>query len=989
MKKISKFSIILFLLIISEVLSISPSYAGLGKIAGTVIDEQTGAPLPGAQVTIAATTMGATTNERGQYVILNVPPGIYTVKASFIGYATGEIRNVQSRIDATTKIDIQLKSAIIEGETIIILAEHPAIDRSMTTTTFSLSGDLIENTLPVNNLNEILQTSISIQSMRGANKAGVAYLFDGVNITDIMTPTGGGADPYTIAKRNINPIGSSTGEFSDLSNIDVRGRSSDMVQTSVGVNQNSVAEVNMVAGTFNAEYNASAGIVNIVTKSGGKNYSGKFNFRTSAGGLNHAGPNCYTTKSSNPNILRGKSAAELYNEYRDLMDFWGNEERTSKLNWTLDSYEYGEAPRITSEFSFGGPMTDKGNFFFSGNFLNDHGRFPGEFQRNLGLGIKINYDVSESDRLAVYGKIDDWGQLFGWTNRSYSYQYQFFLEGQPVWDRCGFITYLKHTHVFNPASFLESTVTYISNEKTWGYKPVDDQLKYNDYGDDWLILDTKEKANFYLNNYETRIFTGSPGGDVPYYIEGFYNQARYGYAYYYYENLNTNTLTLASNYTNQINFHHQLKSGLEYKLNTIDELEHKFTSSFPDMYFKFATVDYSIHPWSIGTFIQDKIEYEGIVVNLGLRFDAYDLDTKFWNDYFEPVEWDTTSAGQVLMVWNKGKNSKIHKFFSPRIGISHPISENAAMHYSWGIYTTQPNFGYWLLNYNSFENPSLPMARNPDPEPEKATAYEIGINQALTNDFGVDITAYYRDVRNGSAISYCISQDRAATGTSFSIYSYYTNWGYRDSRGLELNFWKRPNSERYFGIVGLSGNLSLSYSYDKTSIDGMNLSQDENFTTTLAYDDATANYDWDVVNFWPTYSRGYNDVKAKMALLWDFPFEFKLATLATYRSPWRYEKQLNITNARYEELLEGESFFRLDLRLTKYFTIKKYHGGVFLEILNVLDRENILAFDNFSNTNFYEAGLGPYGMFNRPTDQYGNPLAGIAREIYLGFEFSL
>jgi outer membrane receptor protein involved in Fe transport len=310
------------------------------------------------------------------------------------------------------------------------------------------------------------------------------------------------------------------------------------------------------------------------------------------------------------------------------------------------------------------------------------------------------------------------------------------------------------------------------------------------------------------------------------------------------------------------------------------------------------------------------------------------------------------------------------------------------MHYSWGICTTPPNLGYWLQNYNAFVNAALPMTRNPDPDPEKAIAYEIGVSLALANDLSVDITAYYRDVRNGSTLDYSIYQDNVKTNTNFKLYSYTTNWGYRDSRGVELNFWRRSTSDRYFGIFGLSGNLSLAYSYDKTSVNGNSISQDSDFTTTLAYDDNTVDYNWDLVNFWPTYSRGYSDVKAKIALLWDFPYEVKLATMATYRSPWRYPKRLNVTNPRFEEILYGDSFFQADLRLTKYLSIGKHHGGVFIEVLNVLNRENILMFDNYGETNYYEKGLGPYGMFNRPTDQYGNPLTGIAREVYLGFEFS-
>ena len=87
-------------------------------------------------------------------------------------------------------------------------------------------------------------------------------------------------------------------------------------------------------------------------------------------------------------------------------------------------------------------------------------------------------------------------------------------------------------------------------------------------------------------------------------------------------------------------------------------------------------------------------------------------------------------------------------------------------------------------------------------------------------------------------------------------------------------------------------------------------------------------------------------------------------------------------------MLDGESFFQTDIRLMKYFKLGNYRAGFFVEALNVFDRENILRSDTWNNWNGYEEGTGPWGQLYRPVDQYGNPIAGIAREIYAGFEFS-
>ena len=87
-----------------------PSFAGLGKIAGTVTDEQSGEPLHGGQILIVGTEMGAATDDQGKYYILNIPPGKYTVKVTFMGYVAQEIENVRSQQDVTTELSVKLKS---------------------------------------------------------------------------------------------------------------------------------------------------------------------------------------------------------------------------------------------------------------------------------------------------------------------------------------------------------------------------------------------------------------------------------------------------------------------------------------------------------------------------------------------------------------------------------------------------------------------------------------------------------------------------------------------------------------------------------------------------------------------------------------------------------------------------------------------------------------------------------------------------------------
>ncbi|RPH90378.1 MAG: carboxypeptidase-like regulatory domain-containing protein, partial [Calditrichaeota bacterium] len=82
--------------------------ATTGKIAGKVIDQTTGEPLPGANILIVGTNFGAAADAEGNYFIINLPPGRYNVQARMMGYGTVETQNIYIRTNATTTVDFKL-----------------------------------------------------------------------------------------------------------------------------------------------------------------------------------------------------------------------------------------------------------------------------------------------------------------------------------------------------------------------------------------------------------------------------------------------------------------------------------------------------------------------------------------------------------------------------------------------------------------------------------------------------------------------------------------------------------------------------------------------------------------------------------------------------------------------------------------------------------------------------------------------------------------
>ncbi len=222
-----------------------------GKLSGTIKDAQTGDALIGANVILEGTDLGAASNVRGEYVILNIPPGRYNVKFSFIGYETIVFTNVVIIVDQTTQLDVQLKPQAIQVQEVVVTARTPMIQKDLTSSISVISRDEIE-ALPVSTFTELLalQAGVVVTGrdnihVRGGRANEVAFLIDGMYVAD---PLLGGL--------------------------------------ATQINNDAIQEMSLLSGTFNAEYgNALSGVVNIVTRDGSDKFAFKLEGRTSEFGI--------------------------------------------------------------------------------------------------------------------------------------------------------------------------------------------------------------------------------------------------------------------------------------------------------------------------------------------------------------------------------------------------------------------------------------------------------------------------------------------------------------------------------------------------------------------------------------------------------------------------------------------------------------------------------------------------------------------------------
>ena len=161
--------------------------ATTGKLAGTVVDDL-GDPLPGANVVIDGTTLGAATDIDGKYFIIGIPVGAYSVTASFVGYAPQTVEKVAVQHGYTTELNFELGSAQQLGE-VTVTYERPIIQKDAIGVPRVVTGEEVARTRSRSkSRTEAAQaappasSAESDLSVRGGRDEDVRYYVDGVRV---------------------------------------------------------------------------------------------------------------------------------------------------------------------------------------------------------------------------------------------------------------------------------------------------------------------------------------------------------------------------------------------------------------------------------------------------------------------------------------------------------------------------------------------------------------------------------------------------------------------------------------------------------------------------------------------------------------------------------------------------------------------------------------------------------------------------------------
>jgi len=126
-----------------------------GKIAGKVYDKKTNEALIGAILILVDSKMGANSDLDGNYFIINIPPGVYDIRVSLIGYAPVLIKNVRVSVDQTSKIDFEMIEQSHQVNDIVVSAGRAMVRKDLTSTETKVNGDNIA-LLPVDDVQSLL-----------------------------------------------------------------------------------------------------------------------------------------------------------------------------------------------------------------------------------------------------------------------------------------------------------------------------------------------------------------------------------------------------------------------------------------------------------------------------------------------------------------------------------------------------------------------------------------------------------------------------------------------------------------------------------------------------------------------------------------------------------------------------------------------------------------------------------------------------------------
>ena len=911
----------------------------VGKIAGIVTDSETKEPLMGVNIFLQGTSLGAATDEDGYFVILNIPPGNYTLQAAYIGYADFIVHNVKVTMNLTAPQNIVLTSKIIFSEAVVVEAKRPVVVRDISNSQLNIDAQVIQE-LPIQNVSEVLTLQAGIQMgtegilVRGGGASQTLFMVDGLSMNDERSNI-----PYTT------------------------------------MSLSSIEEIQVQTGGFTAEYgDLRSGLVNVVTREGkNEKYQAFATINYSPIQKKQNGPSLYSADSYfnrpfmdpavcwtgtnngawDKNMQKQYPTFEGWNAVSEKTftdNIEGNEltpEGAKRLfEWQRRRQGDIDKPDYLVDLGVGGPVPFVSKYLGNLRFFATHVRnrdmfiFPlsrDSFSENT-TRFKLTSNINDNMKLSL-------SSMYGETRSASPYNWKTTPTGRVLRSESEIANLANSAAVlympgyYSPADIFRKTLglkfTHILNSTT--FYDVSLQFMSNRYN----TFQTSERDT-------SKIYEPVPGyfvDEAPYGYWGSSSSAIDGMSLGGWMNLGrdktvNSTTTFTYDITSQYNQKNMFKAGFKIVYNDFNV---KSTTESPSMSTWTRSMVYRINPYRVGAYLQDKLEYEGFIANVGLRLDVSNSNTEVYLlDAYD--KYYKAGYGNSIESDVPTEKSKVNIKLSPRLGISHPITDNSKLYFNYGHYYSEPASSY-RFRIQRESNGFVTYMGNPNLNWEKTIAYELGFEQNLYGFLLLKVAAYYKDVTEQPGWIYYQNVNASA--------AYYksSNNNYADIRGFEVTLTK--NMGRW--VSGF-----INYTYDVSSSGYFGLRKE--------YQDPNEQRIYLSEN--PYQPKPHPRPYARLNVNFHSPDEYGPQMLSFYPlGSWNLNILANWKAGRYAtynpnkipgivDNVRYRDYYNLDLRLAKTFSFASRKIQLYMDVDNVFNvkRFNYAGFsDSYDRENYLQS----------------------------------
>ncbi|HRR08415.1 MAG TPA: carboxypeptidase-like regulatory domain-containing protein [Rhodothermales bacterium] len=768
------------------------AWAQSGKIAGRVTDAATGLGLPGVTLQVLGTTQGNVSDTEGYFSIINVRPGTYTIRVSFIGYETVNVSDVRVSTNLTTPLNVQLKEETTLTE-VTVIAERPVVQKDVSNSTASIGAQEVAR-LPVASVTGAvgLQAGIQGLSFRGSGSDELSFNVNGLTLRD---------------ERDNSPI--------------------------TNIPLSSVEEIQVQTGGFNAEYgNVRSGVVNVITKEGKRDrYEASINVRYSPPTQKNIGPaandlNSYWIRRFiDPQVAMTGTGSwdQATRDQYGTFEGWiavaekrlKDDDPTNDMTpealqkaflWQHRKNMQINRPDYNVDFGFGGPipgLNKIGNTRFYASFIQNQDMYmiplnTDRYQDYNGH-VKITSDVAKGMKFSIEGMM---GRQSG-TSASRSGSPGFFRSASGIASNLTSVSFIDSrifskdywnptdvnskmfgatfNHALNGRSYYEVQAAYLATE--YDTVPGEDR--------DLSIVQTFGGVGFDEGPYG---FMPNPSNGVDGMRMGVgMSNSR--------DSSFVGVFNLKGNYTNQLNRFLQVRTGFEVNQSNTKVNYGNFDSYLPSSN---SQSKWDRSPVRGALFAQTKLEFNGMVANLGLRADYFHAGGDWY--VLDPFSNVLSAKGSPeLENQEKAPTKKILEF-SPRVGVSFPVTTLSKLYFNYGHFRSMPApENLFLVRYATTTGQITRIANPNNPLP-KTVAYELGYEQSVAEQFLIRVAGYYKDVSLQPYLVNYVSKNNTVNYTTSEPNLY------EDIRGFEVtlsrnrgwlqgfvNFTYMVNSSGYFG----------------------------------------------------------------------------------------------------------------------------------------------------------------------------------------------